>query len=102
MSDTQFCRRKTAEDNPKINFSPNIPFTFLLFKGSAFLHIFFPRNLLFRHILRTSVFLNSKCLTFLCQFILFTKENPLKTSNIRTHIPLLIDQFVSIIDKLLN
>ena len=92
--ETRFCRRKTAEDNnAKINVSPNIPCTFLLFKASAFLQIFFPRNLLFRQVLRTSVFLNSKCL---------------KTSNKRTHIPLIINQFVSLIeqdvaiDKLLN
>ena len=38
----------------------------------------------------------------------FTKEHPLKTSNKRTHIPLFINQFVSLIeqdvaiDKLLN
>ena len=61
----RFCRRKTAEDNAKIHVSPNIPCTFLLFEASAFLQIFFPRNLLFRQVLRTSVFLNSKCLTFL-------------------------------------
>ena len=28
----------------------------------------------------------------------FTKEHPLKTSNKITHIPLLIDQFVSLIE----
>ena len=28
----------------------------------------------------------------------FTKEHPLKTSNKRTHIPLLINQFVSLIE----
>ena len=62
-SDTRFCRRKTAEDNnTKINDFPNIPCTCLLFKASVFLQIFFPRNLLFRQVLRTSVFLNSKCL----------------------------------------
>ena len=84
-SETQFCRRKAAEDNnAKINVSPNIPCTFLLFKASAFLQIFFPRNLLFRQVLRTSVFLNSKCL---------------KTSNKRTHIPLFINQFVSLIEQ---
>ena len=39
-SETRFCRRKTAEDdNAKINVSPNIPCTFLLFKGSAFIQI---------------------------------------------------------------
>ena len=65
-SETKFCRRKTAEDNnAKINVFPNIPCTFLLFKTSAFLQIFFPRNLLFRQVLRTTVFLNGKCLTFL-------------------------------------
>ena len=40
---TQFYRRKTAEDNnAKINVSPNIPRTFLLFKSSAFFQIFLP------------------------------------------------------------
>ena len=50
-----------------------------------FFQIFFPRNLLFRQVLRTSVFLNSKCL---------------KTSNKRTHIHLFISQFVSLNDEL--
>ena len=45
------------------------PCTLLLFKASAFLQIFFPRNLLFRKVLRTSAFLNSKCLTFHYLFI---------------------------------
>ena len=46
-SETQFCRRKAAEDNnAKINVSPNIHCIFLLFKASAFLEIFIPRNLL--------------------------------------------------------
>ena len=55
--------RKTAEDNnAKINIFPNIPCTFLHFKASIFLPIFFPRDLLSRQVLRTSVFLNSKCL----------------------------------------
>ena len=62
-SDTRFCRRKTAEDNnTKINDFPNIPCTCLLFKASVFLQIFFPRNLLFRQVLRTSGFFNGKCL----------------------------------------
>ena len=44
-SETRFCRRKTAQDdNSKINVSPNIPCTFLLFKSSAFIQIFFPRK----------------------------------------------------------
>ena len=84
----------TAEANiAKINVFPNITCIFLLFKASAFLQIFFPRNLLLQQVLRTSVFLNSKCL---------------KASNKRTHIPLFISQFVSLIeqdvaiDKLLN
>ena len=73
----------TAEDNNvKIKVFPNIPCTFLLFKTSAFLQIFFPRYLLFRQVLRTSVFLSSICL---------------KTSNKRTHIPLFINQFFSLI-----
>ena len=59
-SETQFCRQKTAENsNAKINISPNIPCTFLLFKAGVFLQIFFPRNLLFQQVLRTPVFLNS-------------------------------------------
>ena len=42
-SETQFCRRKTAEgDNVRINVSPKKHCTFLLFKGSAFPQIFFP------------------------------------------------------------
>ena len=60
-----------------------MPCTFLLFKASAFLQIFLPRNLLFRQVLRTPVFLNSKCV---------------KTSNKRTHIHLFINQFVSLIE----
>ena len=53
----------TAEDdNARINVSSNIPLTFLFFKASAFLHIFFPRK---SKVLRTSVFLSSKCLTLL-------------------------------------
>ena len=60
-----FCRRKTEEDyNTKISVSSNMPCTFLLFKASAIFQIFFPRNLFFRQVLRTSDFLNSKCLTF--------------------------------------
>ena len=43
VSDTRFGRRKTAEDdNAQIYVSPNIPCTFLLFKGNAFLQILFP------------------------------------------------------------
>ena len=39
----EFCRRKTAQDdNTKINVFSNIRCTFLLFKGRAFLQIFFP------------------------------------------------------------
>ena len=68
-SKTLFCRRKTAEDsNAKIKVSPNIPCTVLLFKASAFLQIFFPKNLLFRQVLKKSVFPNSKCLTFIYLF----------------------------------
>ena len=44
-------------------------------------------------VLRTSVFLNSKCLT--CFYL---KEHPLKASNKRTHIPLLINLFISLIE----
>ena len=74
----------TAEDNnAKIKVLTNIPCTFLPFKVSAFLQKIFPRNLLFRQVLRTSVFLNSKYL---------------KTSNKRTHIRLFINQFVSLIE----
>ena len=76
---------KTAEDNnAKINVFPNVSCTFLFFKASAFLQMFFPRNLFFRQVLRRPVFLNSKSL---------------KTSNKRTHIPLFINQFVSLIEQ---
>ena len=64
-----------SDNNAKVNAFPNISCTFLLFKASAFLQIFLPRNLLFRQVLRTAFLLNSKCL---------------KTSNKITHIPLLI------------
>ena len=70
------------DNNAKIKVFPNIPCTFLLVKATVFLQIFFPKNLLFQQVLRTSVFLNSKCL---------------KTSNKRTHISLFINQFVSLI-----
>ena len=62
----------------------------MLFKARVFLQIFFPRNLLVRKVLRTSVFLKSNCLTFLCQFISLLKSIVLKASNKRIHIPLLI------------
>ena len=43
--EARFCRRKAAEDNnTKYNVSPNIPCTFLLFKGSAFLQNLFLRK----------------------------------------------------------
>ena len=71
------------DNNAKIKVFPNIPCTFLLVKATAFLQIFFPKNLLFQQVLRTSVFLNSKCL---------------KSSNKRTCIPLFINQFVSFIE----
>ena len=74
----------TSEDNnAKISVFPNMPCTFLLFKASAFLQVFFPRKLLFRQVLRMAVFLNSKCL---------------KTSNKITHIPLFINKFVPLIE----
>ena len=89
--ETRFCRRKTAEhNNAKINIFPIIPSTSLLFKARAFLQIFSPRNFLFQQVLRASVFLNSKCLTFL--YLL-----PIYFFNI-THIPLFINLFVSLID----
>ena len=53
-----------------------------LLKASAFLQIFFPKNLLFRQVLRASVFLNSKCL---------------KASNNGTHVPSFINEFVALI-----
>ena len=41
----QFGRQKIAEDdNAEINIFPNIPYTFLLFKASAFLQFYFPRK----------------------------------------------------------
>ena len=42
---------------------------------------------------RMSVFLSSKCLT-----CLYLTEHPLKVSNKRTHIPLLINLFISLIE----
>ena len=78
-------RQKTAEgNNAKINVFLKIPCAFLLFKASALLQIFFLRNVLFRQVLKMSIFLNSKCL---------------KTSHKRTHIPLFINQFVSLIEQ---
>ena len=69
------CRQKTTEDNnAKIIVSPNILCTFLLFKTSAFLSIFFQRNLPFQQVLRTSVFLSSKFLIFLYIFISLLKN----------------------------
>ena len=69
-SETRLCRRKTDEDNnAKINVFPNIPCIFLLFKASAFLQIFFLRNLLSRQVLSMSFFLSDKCLTFLYLYI---------------------------------
>ena len=66
QSEVRFCRRKAAEDNSaKLNISANVPCTFLLFKATAFLQIFFPRNCLFQQVLRISVFRNSECLTYL-------------------------------------
>ena len=44
---------------------------FLLFKATAFLQIFFPKDLLFRQVLRTLVFLSSKYLIFFYLFIFF-------------------------------
>ena len=83
-SETGFYKRNTAEDNKaKLNVFPNIPCTFFPFKVSAFLQIFISRNLLFLQVLRRSVFRNNKCL---------------KTSNKRTHIPLFINQFVSLME----
>ena len=82
-SETRFCRRKTAEDdNANINVPQNIPCTFLLFKVSAFLQIFFLR--------KSKFWDNSKCLIFLsistCSLI--ELEHPLKTSNKRANISL--------------
>ena len=73
--ETKICRQKTAEDNnATTNISQNLPCTFLLFKASAFLRIFFPRNLLSQQVLRISVSLSSKCLTFFYLFISFLKK----------------------------
>ena len=41
-------RHEFADDNVKIKVSSNIPSTFLLFKASAFLQIFFPRKVSFK------------------------------------------------------
>ena len=73
--ETGCCTRKTAaENNAKSNFPPNIPGSFLLFKATAFLQIFFLRNVLFRQVLRTSIFINCKILTFLFLFISLVKN----------------------------
>ena len=59
------------------------------------LHLFFPRNLLFRQLLRTSVFLNSKCLIFLYTFISLIKSMHSKTSlKEHTFLYLLISLFL--------
>ena len=80
-----FAERNTAEDNnAKINVFPNIPCTFLLFKACAFLQNFFPSNLPFRQVLRPAFF--------------SIVNVYLKTSNKRTHIPLFINQFVSLVE----
>ena len=73
-----------------------MPCNFLLFQVSAICKVSFVRNLLFRQFLRTWVFLRSECLTLPTYF--FIKEHSLKTSNKRTFIPLLIKQFVSLIE----
>ena len=57
-SKTQFCRRKTAEDNnAKIYFFPEYTLYFFVLPGSSrtFIQILFPRKLLFRQVLKTSV-----------------------------------------------
>ena len=74
---------KTFSQIYLVPYTLHLEYKFLLFKARAFPQIFFPRNLLFRQILRTSVFLNSKCL---------------KTSNKRSPIFLSINQFVSLIE----
>ena len=73
-SETWFCRRKAAEDNAKINVSPNTPRTFLHFEAGVFLKIFSPRNLFFLQVLRISAFINSTCLLFLYLFISLLKN----------------------------
>ena len=57
--------RSSEDNNAKINASSDIPCTFLLFKASPVLQIFFVRNVLFPQVLRTPVFLSSTFLTFL-------------------------------------
>ena len=89
-SETLFCRQNTAEDNnAEINLSPTIPCTFLLFKTSAFLQIFFLKNFLIGQVLRMLVFLTGKCLIFF-----YLKEHPLKTSNKKAHNLLFVNLFV--------
>ena len=88
--------RKTTEgNNAKINFSPNASCTFLLFKASPFLQIFFLRKSKFweRQIFSIVNFSHS----FTYESIYFsnsTKEHILKTSNKRTYISLLINLFI--------
>ena len=69
--ETCFCRRKTVEDNnSKINVSPNIPYTFLLFKASAFLSEKCTFPIRFENV----SFFHSTCLTLLYLFISLLKN----------------------------
>ena len=68
-------KRELEDNNAKISISPNITWTLLLFKASAFLQIFFPRSLLSWQVLRTSVFVGSKCLTSLTYFFLYYRTS---------------------------
>ena len=107
-SETLFCRRKTAEgDNANTNVSPNISCTFLPYKVSAFLQVFFLRKSkiwerqffsivnvwhpfhinLFICLIKLEHRLNTwREQTLVYLFISLIKaEHPLKTSNKRTH-----------------
>ena len=70
-------------------------------KLSAFLEIFFQRNLLFPASFENVSFSQWKMFDIpllINLFISLLKENPLKASHKRTHIPLLINQFVSSVE----
>ena len=85
-------QRQLKTTTSKINVSLNVLCTFLLFKASAFLQTFSPRNLLFRQVLRMSVFLNSKGLIFL--YLRISLLNNIHYKHQIEHFFLLTNQFV--------
>ena len=81
------------DNNAKINVYPNIPCTFLLFKASS---NFLSKKFTFPTSFENFSFLEVFDIPLPMYF--FTKEHPLKPSNKRTHIPLLINQFYTLIE----